>query len=153
VCAKAAAELARQAQDAELVERCVELVRGLFEFDNVTVNLAQARDVLDKERAEPAPPSRSRRGPDYRDLLPLCQCAECRRARGERVGPFDDGPDDQFDDRDFPFELPPDIPPEVAEQLMREVESAIRRGETFEQFTARILGGERPRKRRKRRLR
>jgi hypothetical protein len=143
VCSKAAAELARQAQDVELVEQSVELVRGLFEFDQVTVTLAQARDVLDKERAEPAPPSRSRRGPDYRGFVPICQCAKCRRARGEGVGPgdfFSDELDDDFDELDVPFELPPDVPPGVAEELMREVVSAIRRGETFEQFKARIRG-------------
>ena len=157
VCAKAAAELARHAQDTELVEQSVELVRELVEFNHVTVTLAQARAVLDKEKACSESPSRSRRGPDYTDLLPLCQCANCRRARGEIVDAFDDEPDDEpdddFDDLDFPFDLPPDIPPEVADQLMREVTEAIRRGESFEEFKARILAGERPRKRRKRRLR
>ena len=153
VCANAAAELARHAHDVELVEQSVELFRGLFEFNQVTVTLAQARDVLDKEKAEPEPPSRKRRGPDYRDLLPLCQCADCRRARGEADDPFNHEPDDDVGELDFPFTLPPDIPPGVAAQLMREVKEAIRRGESFEQFTARILEGELPRTRRKRRLR
>jgi hypothetical protein len=156
VCAKAAAELARHAQDMELVEQSVELVRELFEFNEVTVTLAQARDVLDKEKAEPEPPSRGRRGPDYSTLLPQCQCAECRRARAEVVDPFvdpfNDEPDDDFNELDFPFELPPDIPPEVGAQLMREVQEAIRRGESFEHFKARVLGDALPRKRRKRGL-
>ena len=57
VCAKAAAVLARQQQDTALVEEAVELVRGLFEFDHVSLTPDQARDVLQKEKAAPEPPT------------------------------------------------------------------------------------------------
>jgi hypothetical protein len=85
-----------------------------------------------------------------------CQCANCRRARGEIVDPFDDDldtGDDDLEDLDLPAELPPDLPPEVAALLMEEVKKAVRRGESFEQFKARMFEGMLPRKRRKRRLR
>jgi hypothetical protein len=156
VCAKAATELARHVHDIELVEQSVELVRELSEFETVSVTLAQARDVLAREKAAREPPTRNGRSPDYRDLVVHCQCANCRRARGEIVDPFDDDldtGDDDLEDLDLPAELPPDLPPEVAALLMEEVKKAVRRGESFEQFKARMFEGMLPRKRRKRRLR
>jgi hypothetical protein len=148
VCAKAAAELARHTQDMELVEHCVELVREFVEFNQLNLTLAQARDVLERERGAAEPRSRQRCGPDYRDLLPLCQCVDCRRKRGEIVEPFYSDPDDDLDELDFPLELPPDMPLSVAARLMREAEEAFRRGESLDQFTSRILEGERRGKRR-----
>jgi hypothetical protein len=156
VCAKAATELARHVHDIGLVEQSVELIRELSEFETVSVTLAQARDVLAREKAAREPPSRNGRSPDYRDLVVLCQCASCRRARGEIVDPFDDDldtGDDDLEDLDLPAELPPDMPPEVAALLLEEVKKAVRRGESFEQFKARMFEGMLPRKRRKRRLR
>jgi hypothetical protein len=156
VCAKAAAELGRQQQDMELVEEAVELVRGPFEFDQVSLTLDQARDVLRKEKAAPEPPGKNRRGPDYGDLIgdTACQCAACRQARGEVVDPFDDLDGDRDDEEDFGFEIPPGMPPEIAAMFAEEVERAVRRGESFQEFLARLLaGGLAPRRRRKRRLR
>jgi hypothetical protein len=156
VCAKAAAVLGRQQQDTELVEAAVELVRGLFEFDQVSLTLDQARDVLQKEKAAGEPPSKRRPGPTYGDLIGGdCQCARCRQARGEALDPFDDLDDDEFvEDEDFAFEPPPDMPPEIAEMFAEEIEKAIRRGESVEEFLARLLaGGPPPRRRKKRRLR
>jgi hypothetical protein len=150
VCARAAAALARQQQDTELVDEAVELVRGLFEFAQVSLTLDQARDVLQTEKAEPRPPSRKRPGPAYRQLVPECQCPKCRRARGEVVDDFDDFDDDDVDDdEDFGIELPPDIPPEIAEMFAQEALKAMRRGESVEEFLARLLAGGPPRRRRK----
>ena len=155
LCARAAAELARQQQDAELVEEAVELVRGLFEFDHVSLTLDQARDVLQREKAAPEPPGKNRPGPAYGDLIGGdCQCARCRQARGEVVSPFDAlDADDLGDDEDFGFEMPPDMPPEMAELFAAEVDEAIARGESVEAFLARLLAGGSPRRRRKQRRR
>ena len=161
VCARAAAELARQQQDAELVEEAVELVHGLFEFDQVSLTLEQARDVLKREKAAPAPPRRNRPGPAYGDLLGSdCQCATCRQARGEVVGPFDALYDDDlddfdalYDDEDVGFEIPPDMPPDIAKMFAAEIDKAVRRGESVDEFMAHLFAGESPRRRRKKRKR
>jgi hypothetical protein len=143
VCAKAAAVLGRQQQDTELVEEAVELVRGLFEFDHVSLTLDQARDVLQQEKAAREPPRNNRPGPDYGDLIGgECQCARCRQARGEVVDPCDALDVDDLDDAEnFGFEIPPDMPPEIAEMFAEEVEKAIRRGESVQEFMARLLAG------------
>jgi len=153
VCAKAAAVLARQQQDTELVEESVELVRGLFEFDHVSLTFDQARDVLLKEKAAGEPPSKRRPGPTYDDLIGgACQCARCRRKRGEAVDPADDLDDDEFvEDEDFGFESLPDMPPGMAEMFAEEIAKAIRRGESVEEFIARLLAGGPPRKSKRRR--
>ena len=159
VCAKAAAVLASQQQDTELAEEAVELVRGLFAFDHVSLTFDQARAVLQKEKAAGEPPSKRRPGPTYDDLIGgSCQCASCRRKRGEAVDPFDDLDDDDFvEDDDFGFESLPDMPPKMAELFAEEIAKAIRRGESVEEFMARLLAGGLPRRptrrRKKRRLR
>jgi hypothetical protein len=156
VCTKAAAVLARQQQDTALVEEAIELVRGLFEFDHGSLTLDQARDVLQKEKAAPEAPTKDRPGPTYRDLIGGdCQCARCRRARGEVIDPrdmFDDDfdADDFDDDEDFEFEAPPDMPPEVGKMFADEIAKSIRGGESFQDFLARMLaGGSAGRRRRK----
>jgi hypothetical protein len=150
VCAKAAAELARHQQDTQLVAETVEFLRGFFEFEALSLTLDQARVVLQKERAASQPPTRRRPGPDYQHLVPQCQCAECRRRRGETVEPFADF---DLDDEDFEFEPPPGMPPEIAEVLLEEAAAALRRGESLEDFMARVLVGGPPRPRRKKRKR
>jgi hypothetical protein len=147
VCAKAAAVLARQQQDTALVDEAIELVRGRFEFDHLSLTPDQARDVLQKEKAAPEPPGNDRPGPTYGDLLgEECQCARCRRARGEVIDPrdmFDDDLDaDDFDaDEDFEFGVPPDMPPEVEQMFADEVAKSIRSRESFQDFLARMLAG------------
>jgi tetratricopeptide (TPR) repeat protein len=146
VCAAAAAELARQQQDTDLVNEAVEIVR-VFQFSQVSLTLTQARDVLQKEKTEAAPPTRKRPGPDYQHLIPV------RRA----IDPFDDlvvddVEDDEYDD-DFESSLPPDMPPDLAEIFAQEIEKARRRGESVESFMARLLAGAAPRRRRRKRRR
>ncbi len=156
VCAKAAAELARQQQDPELVEEAIDLVRVLFEFDEAPLTIEQAREVLRQERAEPDPPSRKRPGPTYGQLANECQCPECRRARGAIGDPFDDfdfDDDDLDDEEDAGFVLPPDMPPEIAEMFLQEAEKGLRRGESFDAFMARLLAEKRPARPRKGRTR
>lgn len=158
VCARAAAVLASRQQDPALVEEAAELVRGLFQFDDVSLTLDQARDVLEREKAAEKPPRRNRPGPDYSDLITTaCQCATCRRARGEAVGPldlFDDEDLDDFDDGgDFGFEVPPGMPPEIAELFASEIGEALGRGESVDEFVARLTAGGPFQKRRKKRKR
>jgi hypothetical protein len=156
VCAKAAAVLARMHSDSKLADEAIELVRGLIAFEHLSLTAEQARDVLQREKAEANPPTPRRPGPDYRDIVAVeCQCSTCRRARGEQLDPFgDDVDDDGFDDEDVDLELPPDLPPEVAEVLMDEAKKAIQRGESFEDFMARLMAaGSRPKRRKKGRRR
>jgi hypothetical protein len=161
VCAKAAAELAREAQDADLAGEAVELARRWFELRDVTFTLAQAEAVLAREKAAPAQPD-GVGVPDYADLLPICQCPECRRNRGEPVNSFDPEPSvdeddysgvfDSLDDPDAPFQVPRDLPPDLVAEVLREITQAIQRGESPEEFTSRLFGGV-PRRARKRRSR
>lgn len=92
ICAATAAELARQQRDMAVVEEAIELLRGISKSGDLSLTLEQAAEVLRKEKKEPAFPQGNSRGPDYRGILKdkLCQCPECRRARGEIVEPFDD---------------------------------------------------------------
>jgi hypothetical protein len=161
VCARAAAVLGRELQDTALVEDAIDLVSGLFAFEHVTLTPDQARDVLRKEKAAGEPPGKLRPGPTYHDLIEgACQCEECRRKRGGVVDPFVDLDDDEFDDdEDFGFDPPSDMPPEMAEMFAEEIQQAILRGESVEEFMARLLAGApragtpRPKRRKKRRLR
>ena len=155
VCAAAAAALARQQRDLALVDEAVDMngVRRLLLTDE------QAASVLEKERAHAAWPAGRQRGPDYRALLdPVeCQCPDCRRARGEAAGSFEDL-DEPFDglddsDEDLDFDLPPDMPPALAAELMEEIRKAIARGESPDEFIARLRGGGTRRRARKGRRR
>ena len=137
-----------------LVERAVELLRGPFESDGLSMTLDQAAEVLRKEKAEPAFPKGLARTPDYSDILPdeLCQCPDCRRARGETVEPSAD-PD--FDEEDLldEIEVPPDMPPEIARILFEETAKAVRQGESLDELISRLMGGGRGGKRKKGRRR
>ena len=146
VCAAAAAELARHQRDSELVKEAVELVRGPYGSDSPPLTLDQARQVLQTEKAEPAVTRPGRRAPDYRGIVGAqCPCPKCRRARGEAVDPFDDDVD--FDEE--AFGIPPDMPPEIARMLFEETKDAVRRGESLDEFMARLTGRGLPRRKRK----
>ena len=146
VCARAAAELARHHQHTELVEEALAAARTPFGPDLRSLTLEQARDVLRQEKAASTPPGPRRREPDYGRLLPQCQCAECRRGRGEPVDPFSDFGEDEDD---VGVDLPPDLPPGVAEMLLDAAAEAARRGESLESFASRVLGGGSPGRRRR----
>ena len=147
VCAAAAAALARQQRDMALVDEAVDMngIRRLL------LTAEQAAGVLEEERAHAAWPAGRQRGPDYRALLEpdQCQCRDCRRARGEPAGSFADldEPLDALDDsdEDLELDLPSDMPPALAAELMEEIRSAIARGESPDEFIARLRGG-RPRR-------
>ena len=102
VCAVAAAQLARQQRQMDVVEKAVELLAD-SPFSGLSLTAEQASTVLRKEKAERAFPTAYRPGPDYGDLLgsALCDCPKCRRARGEAVGPFEDFEEDDDDDDDI----------------------------------------------------
>ena len=151
VCALAAAQLARQQRDMDVVEKAVELIAE-SPFDDLTLTQEQASAVVRKEKAERAFPTAFRRGPDYRDFLgpSLCDCPKCRRARGESIGPFGDNDDeDDFngdfdDDSDFDAildatPLPPDMPPEIAKMLFEETRKAVQRGESLDSMLNRAV--------------
>ncbi|MEP7308135.1 MAG: hypothetical protein ABJA98_21745 [Acidobacteriota bacterium] len=156
VCAKAAAVLGREQQDTALVDEAAALVRGFFEFEHVSLTLEQARDVLNQEKAAREPSTKGRPGPTYAALLAnTCQCVSCRQARGEADEPFDDldvdDDEDVDDDDDSGFGIPPGMPPELVEMFAAEIEKAVRRGESPEEFMARLSTLPPRRRRRKRR--
>jgi len=148
VCAAAAAELAREQRAMDVVTDAVELLHDGLEAGRLTLSKAQAADVLRLEKAEPMSLERSRRGPDYSDLIDPdpCQCPNCRAARGEAVDPGemdrldddDDEFDDEFDDDFGGLEIPADMPPEIARMLLEETKKAVERGETLEELLARL---------------
>jgi hypothetical protein len=155
VCARAAAELAREQQDMELAERALAVARGPFGSELFPLTLDQAREVLREEKAATGPLGRHTREPDYAHLLPQCQCANCRRNRGEPVDPSDEF---GFEDEDdFAIDLPPGITPRMMNELLDAAAEAARRGESFDSFASRMLddpppaGRRRPRRRKKRR--
>jgi hypothetical protein len=145
VCALAAAQLARQQRDIDVVEKAVELVSDSA-FANLSLSPEQVSEVVQKEKAERAFPTAHRPGPDYSDFLgvALCNCPKCRRARGEATGPFEDfeedGDDVDFDEVFGGMELPPDMPPEIARMLFQETEKAVQRGESLDSFLNRLFG-------------
>jgi len=168
VCAAAAAELARQQRDMQLVEEAVELTRGNFGTQAVTLTLEQAAEVLRKEKKAKSLPKYPGQGPSYRNLLPknLCPCPTCRAQRGEPVNPYDEF-DDEFDDgEDFDkmedeldelfeeFPIPPGVPPEFARLLFEETKKAAMRGESLDDLQARLFrsmaGGRKGKKGRRR---
>jgi len=145
VCALAAAQLARQHRQMDVVEKAVELLADSG-LDDLSLTPEQASTVVRKEKAERAFPTAYLRGPDYSDLLGAgsCNCPKCRRARGEAVGPFEDLEDDDGDDGlDELFgEIPPDMPPEIAGMLFEETRKAVQRGESLESLLNRVFGPE-----------
>ena len=151
VCAAAAAQLARQQRQMDVVDQAIELLAE-SSFNDLTLTSEQASTVLKTEKAEHAFPTPFRRGPDYSDMLSdyFCDCPKCRRARGESVGPFDDLDEDYFndneeDDEDLESTLDqipilPDMPPEIAKIIVRETTKAVKCGESLDSVMNRLLG-------------
>ena len=71
----------------------------------------------------------------------------------EAAGSFEDldEPFDELDDSDegLDLDLPPDMPPALAAELMEEIRAAIARGESPDEFIARLRGGRTRRRARK----
>jgi hypothetical protein len=152
ICARAAAELAREQRDDDLVGRALALAEDCLGPMPLTLTLDQARAVLQREKAAAPLGDRRATEPDYRDLLPVCQCATCRMERGERIDPFDAaGFDDDEDVGIDAFDLPPGVAPELMAEVLDEARAAAARGESFDEFSARILGEAAPRRRRPKR--
>jgi hypothetical protein len=151
VCTAAAAALARQQRDMVLLQEAVDMDR---DSTGLSLTADQGARVLEEEKTHSTWQAAGRGGPDYGDLFApdLCQCPDCRRARGDSPDADDDfGWDEGEDDEDdLGLDLPPDMPPEVAAALLDEVRRAIERGESPDEFMARVLS---PRKRRSKRLR
>jgi HPt (histidine-containing phosphotransfer) domain-containing protein len=167
VCAAAAAQLARQQRQMDVVDKAVELIAD-SPFEDLRFSTEQASTVVRKEKAERTFPTANARGPGYRDLLSavLCDCPKCRRARGEPVSPvedfdfdFDADPNDDDGELDFDAiidqtEIPPDMPPEIAKLLFDETRRAVERGESLDSLLNRVFGPEmgfRPKRRKGRR--
>ena len=144
VCALAAAQLARQHSDMEVLEKAVELTADSA-FDDLSLTPEQAATLVQREKAERAFPTPYRPGPDYSDFFAAsCDCPACRRKRGEAVSPFEDLEEDDDDSNLDPIldatGLPPEIPPEVARNLFGEATKAIARGESLDSFLNRLIG-------------
>jgi len=154
--AAAAAELGRFHRDTDTVDEAVEILRNPFGGDSPSLTLEKAREVVRRELASAAFPGPFKPGPDYRDLLPVkvCQCADCRRERGEISGPFDDY-DEEFDeeaDDDFEFSedemrrifnenMPKDIPPATAKLLFEVMKETLLSGASPDEVMARVFPG------------
>ena len=145
VCAAAAAQLARQQRQMDVVDKAVELLAG-SPFDNFTVTTEQAAVVVRQERAERAFPTAYRPGPDYSDLVDAapCDCPDCRRARAEGSDPLDDFEegDDDFDVESLldKMPLPPGMPPELGKIVLAEALDALARGESVDGVMNRLFG-------------
>jgi hypothetical protein len=143
VCASAAAQLARQRRQMDVVEKAVELL-GDSPFEDLTLTLEQASEVVTKEKAERAFPTVYRPGPNYSAYLgeELCNCPKCRRERGQAVGPFEalDGDDDDLDAMLDDIEFPPGMPPEIAQAMFGEIGKAVQRGESIDSLLNRLFG-------------
>ncbi len=149
VCAAAAAQLARQQRQMDVVEKAAELLAD-SPFNDLSFTAEQASTVVQTEKAERAFPTAYRPGPEYSEFLgaALCDCPQCRRARGEAVGPFEDF-DEDFDEDDDDAdldaildrtEIAPDVPPEVARMLFAEASKAVQRGESLDSLLNRLFG-------------
>ena len=144
LCAAAVVQIARQNRDTELLEKAANLLRGPLRSAELELTPAQAAEVLRKEKAEPEFLARSGNGPDYRDILKekLCDCPECRRARGEAPDSFDDEFEDEpdLDEILAGMPLPPDMPRDVAEMILEETRQAVERGESLDSLMSRLFG-------------
>jgi hypothetical protein len=148
VLAAAAAELGRFHRDMEVVDRAVEIVRNPFGGESVSVTLEQAREVVRRELAAPAFPGPFDPGLDYSDFFPeeLCQCADCRRRRGEDFDPLDVnenpfGMDEAEMERIFFSRVPKAIPPEVARAMFEVMKEAFLNGEDPGEIMSQFMGG------------
>ncbi len=156
--AAAAAELGRFHRDTETVDAAVEILRNPYGGDSPSMTLEEARAVVGRELASPAFPNYLKPGPDYRELLPapkLCQCADCRRERGEISDPFeyanefDEEPDDDFElsegemRRMFNENLPKGIPPATANRLFEVMKESLLGGASPspDEIMSRVFGG------------
>jgi hypothetical protein len=148
VCAAAAAQLARQQRQMDVVDKAVELLAG-SPFDDLKITTEQAATVVRKEKAERAFSTAYRPGPDYSDLIKIktvpCDCPDCRRARGEgsdAFEDFDEGEDD-FDEIESLLDsmpLPPGMPPEIGKMMMAEALAGVARGESIDSVMNRLFG-------------
>lgn len=145
VCAAAAAELARHLRQMDVVEKAVELLAD-SPFEDLKLTSEQVATVVRKEKAEREVPMPGRRGPDYGEFFGdrACDCPDCRRARGEGVGDFDDLDEDD-DDSDLDAildqtEIPSDMPKEIAKILLEEGRKAVDRGESLDSLMNRLFG-------------
>jgi len=145
-CAAAAAQLARQRRDMEVVEKAVELIADSA-WETFSLTPEQASTVVRKEKAERAFPAVGRRSPDYGDFLggPPCGCPKCRRARGKAGGPFEDDFEEDDDDAGLDallgeMPIPPDMPPELARIVFEETKKAVQRGESLDTLMNRLFG-------------
>ena len=148
VCAAAAAQLARQHRQMDVVERAVEELAG-SPFDDLKFTADQTATVLRKEKAERAFPTAYRPGPDYGDLLGegMCDCPNCRRARGEGSGPFEDFEDfdEDVDDLDIDEIIdsippPPGVPAELAKMMLAEAMRRVLDGESVDSAMSGVSG-------------
>jgi hypothetical protein len=145
VCVAAAAQLARQQRQMDVVEKAVEELAG-SPFGGLKLTGEQAATVVRREMAERTAPMQHRPGPDYSDLLgePPCDCPNCRRARGEAASPFEDFEEDD-DDVDLDAILdgippPPGVPPELAKILLADAMRDVLNGESVDSVMSRMFG-------------
>jgi hypothetical protein len=132
------------------------MLRDPFGGDSFSLTLEQAREIARKEAASPSFPGIFDSGPDYSELFSdtLCECADCRRARGEEPSMFNDEDRSEegiFEDglemnetemrRIFNRSVPKEIPPDMAEMLFKVMKEAFQSGESPEKLLAQILGG------------
>jgi hypothetical protein len=146
VCAAAAAQLAREQRQMDVVDKAVQLLSN-SPFDDLKFTTEQAATVVKTEKAERKYPAPNRRGPGYADLLgeSACDCPKCRRARAEGSIPFDDLEDD--DGGEFDIEqaldeipIPPGMPPELGRIVIEEALKGVQNGESVDSVMSRIFG-------------
>jgi hypothetical protein len=147
--AAAAAALGRFHRDMDVIEKAIEIVRNPWGGHSIALTVEEAREVVRKELASPAFPSRSGSGPDYSDLIPvpkdLCQCPDCRQERENALDPFYEEEDEpEFDeaemDRIFNEAVPKGIPPALAKQLFEIMRESFLTGDSPEEVMARVAG-------------
>jgi tetratricopeptide (TPR) repeat protein len=132
VCATAAAKLAKQHSDFDLVGKAVEFLRGPFRDGSIEMTLEQAVEVAAKEKRDRAYPTGPPRGSAFGRVPPeaVCNCPDCRRERREASSKgwnpldefnFDDEDNEEGDDPFDALELPKGMPPELARILLEQL--------------------------------
>jgi tetratricopeptide (TPR) repeat protein len=154
--AAAAAALARFHRDLPVIDKAVDMARNTHPGDSFSLTVEGAREVVRRELKSPAFPQ-NKPGVNYSDLLPLrqelCQCPDCRRARGE-VDDFWDDDDEFFEDEEFEpanneaeterlfnQSVPKEIPPALARQLFEMLKESYLTGGSSDEIVGRVLGG------------
>ena len=154
ICATAARVLAQHHRDAELAAAAMTFLNAEFGGEPMPLTLAQAQEVVKRERGAPIYPLHGNSGgPQYVDMMEekFCDCPDCRRKRGETEDsePFDfTGSEPKFDEERIRELLnqkaPKGTSPEMIDLIYAQLKNAYLNPSLMEEALSRAFGDDVP---------